>query len=377
MSDRQDTAAVEDNVAIQAERWFARMRSDRIEPVDEFRFRNWLQEDPAHEREYRGVQQLWDDLSEYGHSDEVLAMRYDALAKAGNKGPASFSSTHFLSFLRLRGKAGMAAAAAVVLLIGTLFAVNPTIYTATYETGVGGRNSHSLLDGTRITLNTDTSLQVQYDLRSRHVRLENGQAHFEVTRSRYWPFEVDAGASVVRALGTTFDVYRRDDETRVTLLEGRVEVTGKGPAPQSTVHSPQSTNQPQSPSSRTTNNEKRKTVLQPGQQVVVSTRGVSDIRRASTPETTAWLHGRLVFDGERLGDAIAEVNRYSPVKLTIDDPKLANVRISGVFRAGGAETFVDALEASFPVRARVRADGNLALLANTDGPLPEHIGGLK
>jgi transmembrane sensor len=361
-------------VAAQAERWFARMRSDRVEPVDEFRFRNWLAEDPAHEREYRLLETFWDELTAYGRADEVRAMSHVALVQtcAVEEVPAAPAYT------RARRVRRWSAAAAVAVLIGGLFAANPTIYTATYETGIGGRNSHHLLEGTRITLNTDTALRVQYDLRSRRVWLENGQAHFQVTRSRFWPFEVDAGTSVVRALGTTFDVYRRGDETQVTLLEGRLRVekarvNKKGSGPLKLTHE---VNEKGSDPFLLTSMQ-RAAVLEPGQQVVISPRGLSDVHLANVPETTAWLYGRLVFDGERLADAVAEVNRYSPVQLTIENPDLADVRISGVFRAGGAETFVDALEASFPVQARVRDDGSLVLAANVDGPLPSHINGLS
>lgn len=367
MNERQNTSQTGGvAAATQAERWFARMRSDRIRPVDEFRFRRWLEEDPANEREYRALETLWHDWTAFGQTDAVRTLRQEVNKKGS--GP-------YLLTLRRRTVATAAAVAMAAVLIGGLFAANPTIYTATYGTGVGGRNSHHLLDGTRITLNTDTALKVQYDLRSRRVWLENGQAHFEVTRSRFWPFEVDAGASVVRALGTTFDVYRRGDEIQVTLLEGRVRVEKAAPPPAASSNTPQITDpKPQATNHRPHNEQ---LILRPGQQVTVNPLGVSSIRRASLPETTAWLHGRLVFDGERLADAIAEVNRYSPVRLTIENPELADVRISGVFRAGGAETFVDALEASFPVQARVRDDGSLVLAANVDGPLPEHIGGLS
>lgn len=339
-----ETAA---SVAEQAEFWFARMRSDRRRPVDEFRFRQWLAESEAHQREYAAIEALWSELDAVGDSAGIRELR--TLARIESAPPPAVR--------RRRARRWTAAAAIVVALVAGTFALNPTLYEAGYETGVGGRHAVHLLDGSRITLNTDTRLHVAYDLRGRRVRLDGGQAHFDVSHSRFWPFEVDAGSSVVRARGTAFDVYRRDGEVQVTLVQGRVEVY----RPRTEVPG------------ETARSEPPAAVLEPGEQVSVSARGVSPVQQTSVPKTTAWLHGRLVFDEDRLEDVLAEVNRYSPVRIIVEDPVLARVRVSGVFRAGRAEGFLGALRESVPIEARRRPDGHLLITPIPGSDIPERI----
>lgn len=350
-------------VEMQAERWFVRMRSDRRQPVDEFMFRQWLAADPAHEQAYQTLAALWADLADFAEHDALRDLRHLALHQAGLTPPGQAAAPPPLlrepvrQQRRRRRYVPMAAALAAVALVGLLWIVNPTLYQARYETGIGARHSLRLLDGTRITLNTDTALAVRYDLRSRQVQLEGGQAHFQVSRSRWWPFQVDAGSGGVRALGTAFDVYRRDGDVRVTLVEGRVQVYGAADAPSAALVA----------------DDAASTVLAPGEQILVSPQGLSAVSTVSMPKATAWLSGRLVFDDERLRDVITEVNRYSPTRLVIEDPALAEVRVSGVFRAGRAEGFVTTLRASFPVETSRRDDGSLLLSPGADVPLPERI----
>ena len=73
---------------------------------------------------------------------------------------------------------------------------------------------------------------------------------------------------------------------------------------------------------------------------------VADLRRIS-----AWHAERLEFDGMTLARAVTETNRYTRTKLRITDPSIADIEISGVFRAGDVAGFVAALNAAFGIRA--------------------------
>jgi transmembrane sensor len=141
----------------------------------------------------------------------------------------------------------------------------------------------------------------------------------------------------------------RDDTAEVTLVEGRVEVTDQSAVAQSAA------------SSSAIPSKRARTELSVGQAVAVMPIGISDVKPVSLIKTTAWLEGRLVFENERLQDAIAEVNRYSPVRLVVIDKELAELRLSGVFRTGRAENFVESLRTSFAVEAHNAPDGTLIL----------------
>lgn len=325
----------------QATEWFMRLRGGTRTPALQAEFDRWLAADPAHEREYRAVERLWCELTPYGRSDEVRVLRHQAVEDSEAAAHRHRRGRH------LRALRSLAAGAGLVALAGLLAINQFPLQQARYQTESGDRHTVYLADGSEVTLNTDTILRVDFGWRTRSVVLERGQAHFKVAHAVLRPFEVDAGSGVVRALGTAFDVYRNGEDVQVTLVEGKVEVASllalAANAPRPDAAHPQ------------------KAVLKPGQQVSVTPVGVSSVRPTSIPKATAWLSGRLVFDNERLQDAAGEVNRYSPVKVVVLDRELADMRISGVFRAGRAETFVDALRASYPIDVVTAADSTLIL----------------
>ncbi len=339
-------ASVED----QAADWFARLRSDARTPTLQAEFDRWIAADPAHEREYREMERFWCELTPHGRSDELRALRREAVTES-----ASVARQHRRTH-RLRRLRALAAGLGMVGLTSLLAISQFSLQQARYQTEPGDRHTVYLADGSEVTLNTDTIVRVDFGWRTRSVVLERGQAHFKVAHAVLRPFEVDAGSGVVRALGTAFDVYRDGDDVQVTLVEGKVEVA-------SLIEPAASDARKAKPVA-----VRKNAILEPGEQVSITPTGVSNVRPASVPKATAWLSGRLVFDNERLQDAALEVNRYSPVKLVVLDRDLADMRISGVFRAGRAETFVDALRASYPIDVVTAADSTLLLK-----PVSEHI----
>jgi transmembrane sensor len=76
---------------------------------------------------------------------------------------------------------------------------------------------------------------------------------------------------------------------------------------------------------------------------------------------TAWQTGHLVFQSEAVADAVREMNRYSTIKLEVDDPDIAAQRISGGYLAGDNAGFAESLTHLFPVRVR-QANGVIKLM---------------
>jgi transmembrane sensor len=314
-----------------AARWFARMRDDQRTPQVEAEFNRWLSEDPAHEREYQRLEELWGRVELVRDLPEIKTARSQALIDSQQvAGRAA---------LRVRPAWFLLAGAAAVLVMLALSQFPETSHV--YRTAVGNRKTIELADGSELTLNTDSLARVRYTLRSRTIQLERGQAHFKVARSRLRPFLVEAGRGLIRAVGTEFDVYRRDDLVQVTLVEGRVEVTDKA--------------------ARTLPAQ-----IEAGEQIALSAHGLSDARQVNIPQATAWVEGRLVFDNERLLDAVAEVNRYSATKIIVLDAALADFRVSGVFRTDRADSFVQAVSTSLPVKILPAASGSLIIAPSSD-----------
>lgn len=354
-------------------RWFARMRDDHRAPEDEAGLERWLAEDPAHERQYRRLEGLWEDLDAVRHDARLKALRAQTLEECRMTAAASTARAS-----RRMGRARTAAvlAASVAGLLFVWIAGHPYLpIERTYETEVGDRQSVLLPDGSEITLNTDTRVRVRYGLRTRDVALERGQARFDVAHNSWRPFLVDAGSRTIRAVGTEFDVYRDEDEVRVALIEGKIAVTGAEPLRPGLAErgSPSGSDERagirapaiQRNASRSAHESQPASgeiLLTAGQSLAFTSTGTAAAPPAPIEEATAWIHGRLIFNDRPLSEAVSEVNRYSTRKIVVLDGDLATMRVTGVFATDRVDTFLEAVQSSLPIVIQ-RASGDTFVIA--------------
>lgn len=270
----------------------------------------WLAEDMRHRRAYDEMQRLW---------DHVGNLRDDAELKAFTvQGRASLRRSRRTRRLFLRA-AALAALSGGLLL---LFQYNKVLAPVRYATTIGQRQTDVLADGTNVTLNTDSVLEVRFTRDRRDVDLQRGEAQFDVAHDPSRPFVVHTGMSTVTALGTRFQVRRDADDVVVTLLRGSVEVT---------------------------QGQDRRTLV-PNEQARLTAAGGIAVRTIDPAEVSGWLAGWLHFRNATLGEVVAEANRYSTRKLRLADPKLADLRIQGNFRAGDTASIAAVAAAFLPVR---------------------------
>ena len=207
------------------------------------------------------------------------------------------------------GRRPALAAAAVVLLasLTALFVWIDADKVRSYSTGIGEQRTIQLLDGSTVELNARSKVEVRLSDRRRDVALIEGQALFRVAKDKQRPFVVRAGEAQVRAVGTEFDVYRKQTETVVTVVEGRVETyPGSG-------------------------GRAAAIVISAGEQLTVLPHSVTKPTRADTVAATAWVQKRLIFEETPLSEVAEEFNRYNRRPLTIDDDELKRLKISGVY----------------------------------------------
>lgn len=344
------------NVQEQAARWVARRQLGLMTPADEAAFKAW-RADPANTAAFDDAARAVEDVGEFAFASEIRRMREAALAAK--------SST------RSAPSAWRVAAAALIALLAvgvwlslshesshspTSIAQRPTHETpespttATsgfrrYSTGVGEQRDIRLDDGSMVVLNTASVLEVAYTKERRDLRLVQGQASFHVVKNNDWPFVVSAGDRRVTAVGTAFDVRLDGERVKVVLVEGRVMVEPikrRGLA-------------------RVIPALEREH-LEPGQQLIGSPEAVLSIGAADIERATSWQHGQVIFRDDTLQGAVAEMNRYSSTQLVIDDPRIAALKISGVFRTAQPENFVAALTAYYPIAVEQRSP-RVALLS--------------
>jgi len=322
----------------EAAAWIARLHGPNRTPEVEAGWRRWMAEDPERAAAFELLTDTWEK--------SVWLRRRPVEHVASWEQPGFRMSFSRVAFATM--------ATAVLAVIGTVFYLRGD----GLATRVGEQRTLTLEDGTRVYLNTDTRIAQHYDKQERRVELERGEALFEVAKRPDWPFIVRAGDRQVRALGTAFVVRREEKSLAVILVEGKVTVS-----PVSTLENPL-TSQPRiEPPNRSSDTSKNEVItLAPGQRVTFADAETPQLDQPSLDRVTAWQRGQVALDNTPLAEAIAEMNRYTRVQLVIQDPRLAAIPVSGIFRAGDSEDFARAVAKTY--RLQIVGQGNEILLAN-------------
>lgn len=300
-------------------------------------FEAWLA-DPLNRRAWETVQSAWTAFDEGAAAPELIDARQAALSDARREAANQW---------RRRGVTGQLAvtAAAVILLLcagvlgGLAWLAQPDVY----QTALGERRVVTLEDGSRISLDSDSAVEVSYQERSRDLSLLRGQARFDVAHDVERPFSVLARGQKVVATGTAFNVDLTGGAVQVTLLEGRVVVLDERGGQADRLARP------------------RPVELVAGQQLAV-TSGTPAVRPVNLEKTSAWERGQLVFENETLASIVSRVSRYSRTRVVVADARTGALRISGVFNTGDVNGFVDTVTRYLPVTATAK-NGDIELHA--------------
>ncbi|MDR6709304.1 transmembrane sensor [Novosphingobium sp. 1748] len=180
-------------------------------------------------------------------------------------------------------------------------------------TNIGEIHSFKLADGSTVTLDTGSLLLISLGSTRRDLHLVRGHARFEVAHEAR-PFVVSAGTGTVTARGTIFDVAVADDRrVEVRLIRGAVDVELAIARGQSTVSPVR---------------------LTPGQRISFLEGGMPQLTQASNAENgdAQWPDGLRDYDNVRLGDLIADANRYATLPLVASSNDVNDIRVSGTFR---------------------------------------------
>lgn len=311
-----------DEVRAQAIAWLVRLRGEPND-ADAANFEQWYAADPRHAEAYDALLDSWEETARIARMPS---------AQRGRPGGAAWPM-----------RAAAAAAAAVLLLVLTGSVILAHLSrrepapSSRVASRVGEIRAVALEDGSQVTLDTDSAVEVRFDDGRRGLRLTKGRARFTVAQEAARPFVVGAGASEVVAHGTVFDVELRASQVCVALYQGRVEVRRSAGAAAAS------------------------TVLAPGQQLVVDGRGVDPVPTAADPRAARWPSGMLSFENAPLADVVASANRYSRTQIVIRDPVLGGRRFTGTLRVGEPAQLAAMLGAMFGVRVGSDRAGNLIL----------------
>ncbi len=315
----------ESAIEAMAAAWLAQ-RDDGLSPDKAEEFARWRRENPRHEAVVTRLEDTWQTLLQLRHfrPEARIHPDRDLLAAAGRRHPVRFRV--------LAWTAAAAAAAAIGAAAWWQLQSKTGEPAQTYATTNESYERVVLSDGSVTEMNTSSELQVRYTPGERRIRLMRGEAHFTVAKNKVRPFWVEAGGVAVRAVGTAFDVRLTDREVDVIVTEGRVTLTEKAVAADSTLAANPAAPEPASLAA----GERAVIALGRAQSAPVIQPVAPEIIR----DALAWEEGRLVFAATPLSEVVNEFNRSNPVQIELADPELGARPITGSFRPENAEAFV-------------------------------------
>ena len=202
---------------------------------------------------------------------------------------------------------------------------------------VGQISEFTMSDGTRVWLNSGTSIQfpASFNAKNREVILD-GEAYFEVTSDPNHPFLVTTSHLTVKVLGTAFNVnaYSNQDLTETTLVEGKVDVLDFN-------HKPMAT-------------------LLPGQQLTHSkTTNRAMISQVDTTPLQAWKNGLLIFRDRSLGEIVGKLENWYNVEINLMDPEIKDYRFTGtILKNKPFDQILEVIKLSSPIAYQIEVFAN-------------------
>jgi ferric-dicitrate binding protein FerR (iron transport regulator) len=318
----------------QASRWWVLLNEGNATAADSLAFGEWVSRSPERVEAYLQAARLtvalksqkirWPDTPVEDLIREARAAPSEvaSLPSAPNhgeretRGSSSPASSRGFRLSMFAMPATIAVVVIAALVTGSYFYLTPQ----RLQTAVGEQRSVVLGDGSLVTLNTSSSIEVHLAKDRRTVKLLAGEALFQVAHDAKRPFDVTTGDTTVRAVGTQFDVDRRAASTTVTVVEGQVAVLT---APDGT-HGGKQTTLP----------------LSAGEQLTLAPRSARQPVRTDVATAIAWTQRKLIFEHRQLGEVAAEFNRYNRQIIEIRSAELRNQEVTGVFQANDPGSFL-------------------------------------
>jgi transmembrane sensor len=298
---------LEVSVLSQAAEWFALLNGSEVDAVQKLRWQKWLQSDVSH-------QQAWEKV-------QKIDQRFDMLPQQESQ--SVLKAAEKKQYIKLKNLFSL------VLILPCLWLVTHLAlgskWLADYQTKIGGMQAITLVESSKLWLNTNSALNVEYSNTLRRLKLIEGEVLVEsasdyVTPRR--PLLVENKHGRVTAIGTRFAVRKLDTKTLVQVFEGSVEI-----APHDSVNRVQ---------------------ISSGVQAEFDKKGVLSITE-NYPYRDAWSRGMLQVDGMPICEVVAELSRYHEGKISCS-LEVAHLKLVGAYPLQELDRTFKAMQASLPIK---------------------------
>ena len=307
--------------------WLTR-RDDGLSATEEAAFRQWRDSSPQHATAVAEFEAAWSALDGPRRTGTTEFVRREIARRS--------------QFRKWQRRTIGATSLALLIFAGFWMQRSPTIAPRTATARVVVPARQSLSDGSIAHVPLGARIETRYDATARQLELVSGEGFFIVKKDARRPFIVQAGPFRVQAVGTQFAVRLAANDCEVVVTEGRVAVTREG--------------------------DTEPTLVDHDHKLTLSRYLVPVTRPAPVPLNPAQLSQHLTFRTPRLeftdtsiGEAIALFNRHNDIRLKAADRAVAELLVTGIFRADNVQGFVNVLEKSFDLRADRRNPHEIVL----------------
>lgn len=279
-------------VSKQAAEWAVYLSDEKISPEQRAAFEAWLAQDPKHQEAYRQVEALWNGVS-----------------PKKNRIPAGVKS--------LLG---------VVLLLGCLYGLPFSVWLADERTAIGEVRHVALSDGSQITLDSNSAVDITFDSRQRRIVLHRGRILADVAPDSSInrpPFIIETRDGTAQALGTRYTVEQTDKDSVATVIESKVAVAARTKLDEFVT-------------------------LQAGQSIRFDSNGLQQPETASA-FVASWAQSRLIYQNEPFDKVIADLARYRSGYLSVNE-QAAQLHFTGVLPTNDPDAALNILKNALPVR---------------------------
>ncbi|MEN5145613.1 FecR family protein [Brevundimonas diminuta] len=293
MTARSDAPPIE-----QALEWLALRCGGPVTAADRRAFEAWRAASPDHAAAYAEAEALWArlDWSE-ALNQQSLSEAQAVPAVSPHAGPRLWAAPSRRGLMAIAAGIGALAVTPLALQLASG-------ERRRFATEVGEIRHLSLEDGSRVSLGGRSVLATRVGERMRHMRLDAGEAFFDVARDETRVFTVVGAGLKAEALGTAFEVRLGEQGPEVFVEEGRVRVTATATGEQVVIGAGE------------------RAALREGvlKQAAINPAGVAP-----------WRRQRFSFIDQPLSEVVAEVNRYYRPGVTIASPQLGAHKVTAAF----------------------------------------------
>lgn len=308
------------DIIAQAAHWAAQLATDEATQDDRDACEAWCRQDPLHRlavERMRGLDAQFDSTDRIGR--EAIETLLEKPSRTG------------------RRFGGLAAGLLLLVGGGWLAAQSLTVrgWFPDYATARGEQRKVTLADGSGLTIDTDTALDLRRSDTERTVTLFHGQVLARVTKDKERPFVVATRDGTATAHGTAFIVRREQDATIVTVIESRVSVCLAKTADCAD--------------------------LLPGDRVRMDHGRLTHLAHIEPETAASWAEGWLAADDVPVAQVLGDLNRYRRQPVRFDENALAGIRVSGSFPLNDTDRALDGIAQSTGLHVSRGGDGVLRI----------------